>query len=141
VVDRELCRHPAAEGLPGEGGLLDADRVQEGQHLVDVVLDLKGVIGLVAVAVTDEVDRPAGEVLGVRAQVPDVGLGVPGDAVQHHQRRLGWVPGVQVAGPVRACLDEALAELDLPQVGPHAGERARTDGRLGHEALLEVVVR
>ena len=93
-------------------------------HLLDVVLDLQRVIGLVGVAVADEVDGPAGEVLGVRAQVPDVGLGVPGDAVQHHQRRLAGVPGVQVPGAVRAGLDEALAELDLPQVGPDTGERA-----------------
>ena len=48
------------------------------------------------------------------------------------------VPGVQVPGPVRAGLEEALAELHLPQVGPDAGERAGADRRLGHGRLLAV---
>ena len=62
-----------------------------------------------------------GEVLGVRGEVADVGLGVPGDAVQHQQHRLRRVAGVQVAGAVGAGLQEALAELDLAQVVPDAG--------------------
>ena len=50
--------------------------------------------------------------LGVRAQVAHVGLGVAGDAVQHQQDRLGGVAGVQVAGAVGAGLEEPLGELD-----------------------------
>jgi hypothetical protein len=65
VIDRQLGGHPPTEGFPGEIGLLNPDGVQEGDHLVDVVLDLKGVIGLVAVPVADEIDCPAGEMLGV----------------------------------------------------------------------------
>ena len=79
--------------------------------------------------------------LGMRAQVPDVGLGVPGDPVQHHQGRLAGVPGVQVPGPVRAGLDEALAELHLLQVGPDTGERAGADRGLGHDSLQCGLVR
>ena len=68
------------------------------------------------------------EVLGVRGEVADVGLGVAGDAVQHQQDRLGVVAGVQVAGAVGAGLEEALAELDLAQVGPDAGVRTGAHG-------------
>ena len=66
------------------------------------------------------------EVLGVRGEVADVGLGVAGDAVQHQQRRLRGVTGVQVAGAVGAGLQEPLAELDLGQVGPDTGVRTGT---------------
>ena len=101
--------------------MLDTDGVHELQHLVDVVLDLERVIGLGAVAVADEVDRPHREELRVGLQVPDIGLGVPGDAVQQDQRRLAGVTGVQVPGAVPAGVDEALGELGLGQVGPDTG--------------------
>ena len=78
---------------------------------------------------------------GVGAQVAHVGLGVPGDAVQHDQRRLAGVTGVQVPGPERAGLDEPLAELHSLQVGPDTGERAGADRGLGHDSLQCGLVR
>jgi hypothetical protein len=119
----ELRGDPATEGLAGEVRLLGAQRVEDVGDLVDVVRDLQRVVGLAGVAVADEVDRPDREVLGVRGEVADVGLGVAGDAVQHQQHRLRVIAGVQVAGAVGAGLQEALAELDLGQVGPDTGER------------------
>ena len=121
---------PAAEGLAGEVGPLGAEGVEDRGDLVDVVPDLQRVVGLGGVAVADEVDGPHGEVLGVRGEVADVGLGVAGDAVQEQQDGLGLVAGVQVAGAVRAGLEEALGELDLVQVVPDAGVRAEDDRML-----------
>jgi hypothetical protein len=54
-------------------------------------------------------------------RVPDVGLGMPGDAVQQDQRWLGRVTGVQVPGAVPAGVDEALGELGGGQIRPNAG--------------------
>src|SRR4051794_29821516 len=45
---------------------------------------------------------------------------------------------MQVSGPVRAGLDEALAELHLPQVGPNTGERTGADRRFTHDPLQTV---
>ena len=125
---REPGGDPAAEGLAGERRLFRADRVQETGDLLEVIRDLQRVLGFRAVAVADEVDGPDVEMLRVRLQVPHIRLRVAGDAVQQHQRRLGRVAGVQVAGAVAAGVEEALAELDLVQVGPDAGVRV-----LGHQ--------
>jgi hypothetical protein len=104
VVHREASGDPAAQRLAGERSPIRPDRLQHVQQLVDVVRDLQRMLGLAAVAVTDEVDSPARKVLGVRAQIAHIRLGVPRDLMQHQQHRLRRVTSPQVARPVRTRL-------------------------------------
>ena len=59
-----------------------ADGVEDGHQVFDIVGNLQRVAGLVGVAVTEHVDGPGGEVLGVRLEVADIGLGVSARPVE-----------------------------------------------------------
>ena len=104
---------------------------KHGEQVVDVVRDLERMARLVGVAVAEHVDRPGGEVLGVRLEVADVGLGVAAGPVQQHQRRLARVACVQVAGAHAAGVEVALRERDALEITPDALE-------LRHRSLLSL---
>ncbi len=120
MVNRGSGHHPAAQRFTGKVGARDADGVQEGQQMVDVVTNLQWVTGFIGVAVTQHVDRPCREVLGVRRQVADVCLSVTAGAVQQDQRRLALVAGMQVSSSHAAGIQVALDERDTLQIAPHA---------------------
>ena len=108
MVDRGAGRHPPAERLTAEVRPLGADGVEERHQVLHVVADLQRVAGLVGVAVAEHVDGPGGEVLGVRLEVADVGLGMTARPVQQHQRRLARIARVQVPGANTADVEVAL---------------------------------
>ena len=108
MVDGGAGRHPSAQRLPAQVHPLGADGVEERHQVRDVVADLQRMAGLVGVAVAEHVDGPGGEVLGVRLEVADVGLGVAARPVQQHQRRLARIARVQVPGANPAGIEVAL---------------------------------
>src|SRR3954468_7597912 len=77
---------------------------------------------LVGVAVAEHVDRPGGEVFGMRLQVADIRLGVTAGPVQEHQRRPAWIASVKVARAHSPCVEVALRERDALEVAPDALE-------------------
>ena len=108
MVDGGSGRHPSPERLPAQVRSLGADGLEERHQVGDVVADLQRVTRLVGVAVAEHVDGPGGEVLGVRLEVADVGLGVATRPVQQYQCRLARVARVQVAGANPAGIEVAL---------------------------------
>jgi hypothetical protein len=60
--------------------------------------------------------------LGVRAQVADVGLGVAAGSVQQDQHWLGRVAGAQIAGPDSAGVEVTLRKGDALEIAPYALE-------------------
>ena len=88
----------------------------------DVVTDFERMPGLVGVPVAEHVDRPGVEVLGVRRQVTDVGLGMTAGSVQQYQDRLARLAGMQVAGPHTPGIQVPLRERNALEIAPDALE-------------------
>ncbi|MCY1296708.1 hypothetical protein D9M70_461120 [compost metagenome] len=112
IARREHARHPAAQGLAGDMGTLDAQHVHDlgqqrgigGRQVVDVG-------ALLGQAVSDEIDCHHMEVVAEGHHVLGIGLDVPADAVQQQQRL-----GVALAGLGDADTAEARG-MDIANLG------------------------
>ena len=122
MVDGGAGGHPAPERFAAQAGAIDTDGAQHGHQVLDIVADFQRVARLVGVAVAQHVDRPGPEVLRVRRQVADVGLGVATGSVQQHQHRLAGIAGAQIAGPDSPGVEVALLKRDALEIAPYALE-------------------
>ncbi len=126
VVDGQIGPDPAAQRLAGYQRAGPAQALEDGQHVIGVVLDLVIDGRLVGPAVPEHVDGHEPEVLAVRAEVSRIGLGVAADPVQGQHQRLGRVARGDEARTHSIDVEEALREADPAKVRPHAREISRT---------------
>ena len=117
TMDGEISRDPAAQRFTADHRLVPAEGLDDREHVVGVVLHLIVDCGLVGPTVAEHVDGDEPEMIGMRAEVSGVRLGVAADAMQRQDERLGRVAGLDAAGPDSAGVDVVLLEGNAPEIG------------------------